>query len=153
MGEILYVSEKTSNPVMAESKKLSLTLPHLPDVEMIAVHGLEHVANQLGVDETKIHEAAILTNEAIINAIEHSDSGTDEILVEYTFSKDKLIIFVRDYGKGFEKKNVDKPDIQKKIHAENKRGWGLKLMESMSDNFIIESDENGTTITMNLNLE
>ena len=40
------------------------------------------------------------------------------------------------------------PDIESKLKSENKRGWGLKLMESMSDDFQLESDNSGTKITI-----
>jgi anti-sigma regulatory factor (Ser/Thr protein kinase) len=70
------------------------------------------------------------------------------VRVEFTMNLEKLVIFVRDYGKGFNPEEVEEPDILKKMGSKHKRGWGLKLMESMSDDFMLESDEHGTKITI-----
>ena len=60
----------------------------------------------------------------------------------------ELVILVRDNGKGFEPTSVEEPDIRKKLTSKDKRGWGLKVMKSMSDDFNIESNRSGTKITI-----
>jgi serine/threonine-protein kinase RsbW len=137
---------------MDENIKLKMTLPKIPDIELVAIEGMDRMAKYMGIPDDKIGEAHVLVTEAVINAFEHSGQKRPIVRVEFTMNLEKLIIFVRDYGKGFQPENVEKPDIMKKMGTSHKRGWGLKLMESMSDNFEIESDEHGTKITITKHL-
>ena len=133
---------------MDENIKLKMTLPKIPDIELVAIEGMDRMAKHLGILDDKIGEAHVLVTEAVINAFEHSGQKNPVVRIEFTMNRERLIIFVRDYGKGFKPENVEEPDIKKKLGSSHKRGWGLKLMESMSDDFLIESDENGTKITI-----
>jgi serine/threonine-protein kinase RsbW len=125
---------------------LKITLPHVPDIELVAVEGLRRLASHLGISAEKIGEATILVTEAIINAFEHAGGTRSAVRVEFTVSRERLVIFVRDYGKGFDPAAVPDPDARRA--AGKKRGWGLKLMKSMSDDFRLESTGRGTKITL-----
>jgi len=138
---------------MDENIKLKITLPKIADIELVAIEGMDRMAKYMGIPDDKIGEAHVLVTEAIINAFEHSGQKRPVVRVEFTMNQEKLIIFVRDYGKGFNRQDVEEPDIKKKMTSSHKRGWGLKLMESMSDDFQLESDENGTKITITKNLQ
>ena len=137
---------------MEENIKLKMTLPKIPNIELVAIEGMDRLAKHMGISDNKIGEAHILVTEAIINALEHSGQKNPKVRLEFTLTPEKLIIFVRDYGKGFEPDSIEDPDIKKKLGSTHKRGWGLKLMKSMSDNFEIESNEHGTKITITKNL-
>jgi anti-sigma regulatory factor (Ser/Thr protein kinase) len=131
----------TSHPV-----SLKITLPKIPDIELVAVEGLHRLAAHLGISGEKIGEATILVTEAIINAFEHAGGTKSAVRVEFTVSRERLVIFVRDYGTGFDATSVQ--DLEVRRAAGKKRGWGLKLMKSMSDDFRLESTERGTKITL-----
>ena len=133
---------------MKEDVRLKIFLPRIQNIEMVAIEGLNHMAAHLGIRSRKIKEARILVAEAVINSLEHSGGKRSTVRVEFTMDKKRMVILVRDYGKGFEPDTIEEPDIKKKMGTENKRGWGLKLMKSMSDDMKIESDSHGTKITI-----
>ena len=127
---------------------LTMTLPQVPDIEMVAIEGLQRLGRHLGIADDKIGEAKILVTEAVINAFEHAGVTVARVEVEFTMTRSELTILVRDYGKGFEPSSVEEPDIDRKLGTAHKRGWGLKLMRSMSDDFRIDSNDTGTRITL-----
>jgi len=133
---------------MHEPIQLKMTLPRIPDIELVALEGLERLSRYLGIADEKIGEARIIVTEAIINAFEHGWDKLPVAEVEFTLTQKEVIIFVRDFGEGFEPSAVETPTIEGKLKAENKRGWGLNLMKSLSDDFRIESDSHGTKITI-----
>jgi anti-sigma regulatory factor (Ser/Thr protein kinase) len=133
---------------MKDAVSLKISLPKIPDIELVAIEGLDRLAHHLGIADEKIGEAKVLVTEAILNALEHSGEENPVVKVEFTMTKQELIILVRDYGKGFEPSSIEDPNIQNKMGTKDKRGWGLKLMKTMSDDFRIESNNNGTRITI-----
>ena len=133
---------------MKDSVTLKISLPKIPDIELVAIEGLERLAHHLGIADGKIGEAKVLVTEAIVNALEHSGEEHPAVKVEFTMTKKELTILVRDYGKGFEPSSIEDPDIQSKMGSGNKRVWGLKIMKTMSDDFHLESTKEGTKVSI-----
>ena len=94
-----------------------MTLPRIPDIELVALEGLERLSRYLGIADEKIGEARIIVTEAIINAFEHGGDKLPVAEVEFTLTQKEVIIFVRDFGEGFEPSAVATPTIENKLKA------------------------------------
>ena len=126
---------------------VELTIPVMPDMELLATQTSAAVAKHMSLDDEKTAEINMALSEACINAFEHSESKS-EIEIHFRISDDSLVIQVTDSGKGFDKSKVDIPNIEEKISSNYKRGWGLKLIEELMDTVKFDSSDEGTTVTM-----
>ena len=97
---------------MKKNVKLKIKLPKVPDIELVALEGLNIMGNYLGIPDDKIGEAKVLVTEAVINGLEHSGDNNPYVTVEFSMTKEKLIILVMDSGKGFNPDEIAEPDIK-----------------------------------------
>ena len=137
---------------MNKSFSVKLTLPCIADIELVAQSSLDQLKTIVGFSVDKLEQAKILITEAIINAVEYRTSEKNQIFVEFDFKKNELFMIIRDTGRGFTIPDISKPNLKNKIEQGEFRGWGLSIMKSLSDDFSIESDENGTIIRIYLRL-
>jgi diguanylate cyclase (GGDEF)-like protein len=143
---------------------LTAMVPHLffklenaKDSELEACEYLDLFAKKYGFASDTIDEMRLAFIEGLINAKEHAPKelpdGADpiqrEIHVELSYENECLNIRIRDYGKGFNPTQVEKPDIKKKLKSAYKRGWGIMFMERLMDGFEVTSfPPSGTLIHM-----
>jgi serine/threonine-protein kinase RsbW len=135
--------QKTDQP-----REINLTIPIIPDMEVAATNTAEAVLRFMAFDSDKIDEVKHALIEGCINAFEHSQSQDGNVYIKFVMQDDELVVIIQDFGHGFEVAEVEKPEIENKIGGSYKRGWGLMMMESLMDTVSIDSNANGTRITM-----
>jgi serine/threonine-protein kinase RsbW len=82
--------------------------------------------------------------EACINAFEHSKSITGKITIRFVTQKNKLLIIVRDYGKGFDPASI----IRKRFSSIRNRGWGIIIMKRFMNSVTFDSNKEGSQVKM-----
>ena len=129
-------------------KKVDLTIPMVPEMELAATRTAEAVAEFMRMDEDKIEEIKMALIEACINAFEHSQSKDRRVFIDFDIGDDELTIRISDRGQGFDPAFAREEVVHKRERGESRRGWGLKIMEELMDEVAVQSDEHGTAITM-----
>jgi serine/threonine-protein kinase RsbW len=96
---------------------------------------------------TAKHTAVLLLNELVSNAVKHGGVGPEEeieILVQA--AADHLRVGVRDDAPGF------KPSVEVEEVRLRARGLGLYFVKELSDDWGIDSHEDGKTVWFELKL-
>ncbi len=107
------------------------------------VLAIEEIARRHHFEPKAINQIKTALLEACVNAAEHSLSPDRKIYQKFTVEADKIIITISNRGlrltdaKGEEFEPV-----------EGRRGWGLKLMQSLMDEVKFEQVDDGTRISM-----
>ena len=102
----------------------------------------------------KIDEVKMAVVEACINAFEHSATPDRKIELAFRVGAEEggrgayLEVDVTDAGHGFDPTRLKTPEIAAALRSSRKRGWGIKIIESLMDDVRIESGEHGTRIVM-----
>lgn len=137
----------------ATLREVTLTLPMLPDMEIAASKTVTALAEFMEMSPDRIDEVRMAVLEACINAFEHSRSEDGKVLLTFSVlgketEPEKLMIRIEDSGVGFVPGEVAEPNIEDKLKAKSKRGWGLKIIRSLMDEVDIRSTSDGTTVIM-----
>ena len=111
----------------AQMPEISTSLPVRAEAPAMARRFLsEFIAEALPSEV--LEDAALLTSEVVTNSVRHAAESTGgEIGMELVMSDDCLRVSVTDDGPGFE------PDLVAPAAAQDKGGWGLFLVDRVSD--------------------
>jgi len=127
---------------------IGLQVPMLPYIELTAIQTAEAVGTFMGLEEEKSEELKMALLEACINSIEHSQSKDRRLHIDFSINPRELQVIISDRGHGFDAEAAKEKVRARRASGQFKRGWGLKLMEELVDRVEIQSDSNGTTLTL-----
>ena len=128
--------------------QIDLEIPMLPDIELTATQTAEAVGSFMGLEGDKVEEVKMALIEACINSIEHSQSKDNRLHIDFSIGTEELRIAISDRGHGFDVEAVRERLRQRRASGKRHRGWGLQLMQELVDDVDIQSDSNGTKITL-----
>ena len=136
-----------------ETREVHLTIPVAPEMEIAATAQVAALGEMAEMERDKIDEVKMAVVEACINAFEHSETPDRKVELDFRIgiangNRVFLEVGVADAGKGFDPLRISPPDLAHKLKSSRKRGWGIKIIESLMDDVRIESDAHGTTIVM-----
>jgi len=131
-----------------------MTIPVAPEMEIAATAQVSALGEWMEMGRDKIDEVKMAVVEACINAFEHSATPDHKVELAFRVGDEEggrgpyLEVDVTDAGHGFDPTRLRTPEIAAALRSPRKRGWGIKIIESLMDDVRIESGERGTRIVM-----
>jgi serine/threonine-protein kinase RsbW len=135
-----------------DSDEIVMILPMGADYELLAATTVEQLARRLNFRPDAINQIKTAIVEACINASEHSLSPDRKIYQRFRVENDKLIITISSRGvlpsiiEGQDGEQIRQGEIDNA--AEQRRGWGLKLIKTLMDEVEFERVDEGTSLRM-----
>ena len=144
------VSETVPTGVVqsAEPDEFLMVVPMGEDNELIAANTAEQIAKRLTFRPEAINQIKTAIVEACINASEHSFSPDRKIYQRFRVESDRLVITISSRGIVPANLNGAKSGSEAKEAAEERRGWGLKLIRTLMDEVEFERVDDGTSLRM-----
>ena len=125
-----------------------MVVPMGEDNELIAANTAEQIAKRLTFRPEAINQIKTAIVEACINASEHSFSPDRKIYQRFRVESDRLVITISSRGIVPANLNGAKSGPEAKEAAEERRGWGLKLIRTLMDEVEFERVDDGTSLRM-----
>ena len=125
-----------------------MVVPMGEDNELIAANTAEQIARRLTFRPEAINQIKTAIVEACINASEHSFSPDRKIYQRFRVESDRLVITISSRGIVPTNLNGAKSGTEAKEAAEERRGWGLKLIRTLMDEVEFERVDDGTSLRM-----
>lgn len=127
---------------------VNLKLPSRPEFINIARMNISVIANNMNMNYEVIQDLKVAISEACNNVILHSESKS-HYEIDFIIKKEKLVVEISDFGSGFDIEDYNEPNLEDPKES----GLGLFIIESLMDEFIIETKNgNGTVIKMIKNI-
>ncbi len=131
-----------------ESDEFLMVLPMGEDNELIAASTAEQIAKRLMFRPEAINQIKTAVVEACINASEHSFSPDRKIYQRFRLESDRLVVTISSRGIVPANLNGTSSGTATSEAAEERRGWGLKLIRTLMDEVEFERVDEGTSLRM-----
>ncbi|MBZ0178405.1 MAG: ATP-binding protein [Melioribacteraceae bacterium] len=120
----------------------------LPEIEDF----IQSLLKEQNVDDEKINALVLSVAEAASNAILHGNKNDKKkkVFILMEVDDDRIIIRIKDEGKGFDPSKVPDPTIPENILKDS--GRGIHIMNTFLDRLTYKFTDNGTEAILELNL-
>jgi len=144
------LGETVSNQVVeaTEANEFLMVVPMGEDNELIAASTAEQIARRLMFRPEAINQIKTAVVEACINASEHSFSPDRKIYQRFRLESDRLVVTISSRGIVPANLNGASSGLETSEAAEERRGWGLKLIRTLMDEVEFERVDDGTSLRM-----
>ena len=144
-------SPRREHPLIEPADEFLMVVPMGEENELIAASAVEQIARRLTFSAPAINQIKTAIVEACINASEHSHSPDRKIYQRFRVESDKLVVTISSRGivpTNVGSGNVQLSNTENDEAAEERRGWGLKLIRSLMDEVEFERVDEGTSLRM-----
>jgi len=135
-----------------EDNEIVMITPMGGNNELLAALTAEQLARRVNFRPEAINQIKTAIVEACINASEHSLSPDRKIYQRFRVEDDKLVITIASRGiVPLNIGSIDDPLIhedESAADADQRRGWGLKLIKTLMDEVEFERVDEGTSLRM-----
>ncbi len=123
---------------MEKQLTIKSEIKNIQEVEKL----IDNISEELKLNKTLYGNVLISVFEAVNNAIMHGNKQDQErdvnIRIVHDDKERKLMIYVKDQGKGFNYYNIPDPTSEQNLESVN--GRGIFLMKQLSDGIIFHED-------------
>lgn len=123
---------------MEKQLTIKSKIENIQEVEKL----IDNISEELKLNKTLYGNVLISIFEAVNNAIlhgnKHEENKDVNIKIKHDAKERKLLIYVKDQGKGFNYYNIPDPTSEQNIESVN--GRGIFLMKQLSDGIIFHDD-------------
>ncbi len=125
-----------------------LEIPSDPNQLVYVDEVTEKIAKRLGFSKDMQDDIAIAVTEAVNNAIMHGNNADARKKVFITFYEkvDRLIIMVKDEGKGFDPDKLPDPTCTNNLMRE--KGRGFYIIKHLMDDLTVKCESNGMLLIL-----
>ena len=125
--------------VASTGERVSLEIPPKPQFVSLCRLALTAICREHRFSDDEIADLKLAITEACSNSIRHAyddTSGAPKVFVTYSVHEDRLVVEVRDHGKGFDWEGPTEDDMPE-------GGLGISIIQAVCDEFEVLRPSDG----------